>query len=59
MLYQEKNINNEKLSQEELDNLAKMHEYSIQLKNAINELSEELNNGTISWKELTGKKEQN
>lgn len=51
-----KNINNEELSQEELDNLSKMHEYSIQLKNAINELSEELNNGTISWKELTGKK---
>lgn len=51
-----KNINNEKLTQEELDNLTKMHEYSVQLKNAINELSNELNNGTISWKELTGKK---
>ncbi|MCI8961916.1 MAG: germination protein YpeB [Clostridia bacterium] len=51
-----KNINNEELSQEELENLTKMHEYSVQLKNAINELSEELNNGTISWKELTGKK---
>ena len=51
-----KNINNEQLTQEELDNLTKMHEYSVQLKNAINELSEELNNGTISWSELTGKK---
>lgn len=51
-----KNINNQELTQEELDNLTKIHEYSIQLKNAINELSEELNNGTISWKELTGKK---
>lgn len=51
-----KNINNEELTQEELDNLTKMHEYSVELKNAINELSDELNNGTISWKELTGKK---
>lgn len=51
-----KNINNEELSQEELDNLTKMHEYSIELKNALNELSNELNDGSISWKELTGKK---
>lgn len=51
-----KNINNEKLNQEELDNLTKLHEYSVQLKNAVIELSEELNNGTISWKELTGNK---
>ncbi len=50
-----KNINNEELSQEELDNLISMHEYSVQLKDALNELSNELNNGTISWKELTGK----
>ena len=51
-----KNINNQELTQEELDNLTSMHEYSVQLKNALNELSDELNNGTISWKELTGKK---
>ena len=51
-----KNINNEKLNQEELDNLTKLHEYSVQLKNAVIELSEELNDGTISWKELTGEK---
>ena len=51
-----KNINNEELTQEELDNLTSMHEYSVQLKDALNELSNELNNGTISWKELTGKK---
>ena len=51
-----KNINNEKLSQEELDNLTKLHEYSVQLKNAVIELSEELNNGTISWQELTSNK---
>ena len=50
-----KNINDEELTQEELDNLTSMHEYSVQLKNAISELSNELNDGTISWKELTGK----
>lgn len=48
-----KNINNEELTREELDNLTKLHEYSVQLENALNELSTELNNGTISWKELT------
>ena len=48
-----KNINNEELTQEELDNLTQLHEYSVQLKNALNELTEELNNGSISWKELT------
>ena len=51
-----KSINNEKLNQEELDDLTKLHEYSVQLKNAVIELSEELNDGTISWKELTGDK---
>ena len=51
-----KNINNEKLNQEDLDNLTKLHEYSVQLKNAVIELSDELNNGSISWKELTGNK---
>lgn len=51
-----KNINNEELSQEDLDNLTKMHDYSVQLKDALNELSNELNDGSISWKELTGKK---
>ena len=51
-----KSINNEKLNQEELDDLTKLHEYSVQLKNAVIELSQELNDGTISWKELTGDK---
>lgn len=51
-----KNMNNEQLNQEDLDNLTELHEYSVQLKNAVIELSEELNNGSISWKELTGEK---
>lgn len=51
-----KNMENESLTQEDLDNLTKLHEYSVQLKNAVIELSEELNNGSISWSELTGDK---
>ena len=48
-----KNIKNNELTDEELENLNKLHEYSVQLKNSLNELSDELNNGSISWKELT------
>ena len=51
-----KNMSNEVLSQEDLDNLTRLHDYSVQLKNAVIELSEELNNGSISWSELTGDK---
>ena len=50
-----KNINQEPLTQQDLDNLAQMHEYSVELKNTLNQLSEDLNNGRISWGELTKK----
>ena len=50
-----KNIKNKELTYEELENLNRLHEYSVQLKNSLNELSDELNNGSISWKELTKK----
>ena len=50
-----KNINQEPLTQEELDNLAQLHEYSVELKNTLNQLSEDLNSGRISWGELTKK----
>ncbi len=53
-----KNIKNNELSDEELENLNRLHEYSVQLKNSLNELSDELNNGSISWKELTKKTNQ-
>ena len=48
-----KNINREKLSQEELDNLQKLHDYSVELENTLNQLSADLNDGRISWGELT------
>ena len=50
-----KNINNQELTQEELDNLTKLHQYSTELKNTLNQLSEDLNSGRISWGELTKK----
>ncbi len=50
-----KNINQESLTQEELDNLTQLHQYSVELKNTLNQLSEDLNSGRISWGELTKK----
>ena len=50
-----KNINNQELTQEELDNLKELHRYSVELKNTLNQLSDDLNNGRISWGELTKK----
>ena len=50
-----KNIRGEELSQEDLDNLKQLHDYSINLKNTLNQLSTELNSGRISWGELTKK----
>lgn len=50
-----KNIYDEPLTQEELDNLKDLHDYSIDLKNTLNQLSDEINEGRISWGELTKK----
>ena len=50
-----KNINNQELTQEDLDNLKELHNYSVELKNTLNQLSEDLNSGRISWGELTKK----
>lgn len=50
-----KNIDDQELTQEELDNLKQLHEYSVELKNTLNQLSNDLNSGRISWGELTKK----
>lgn len=50
-----KNIYNEKLSQEDLKNLKDLHQYSIELENTLNQLSEDLNSGRFAWRELTKK----
>lgn len=50
-----KNIDNQPLTQEELDNLKQLHQYSVDLKNTLNQLSDDLNKGKINWGELTKK----
>lgn len=50
-----KNINNQKLSQEDLNNLKQLHDYSVELENTLNQLSTDMNDGRISWGELTKK----
>ena len=54
-----KNIKGENLQDEELKNLQELHTYSIELENTLNELAVELDNGTITWKDLVknGKEE--
>ncbi len=48
-----KTINGEKLTDEELKNLEQMHEYSVGLKDTLNQLANEINDGELSWGELT------
>lgn len=46
-------INNEDLTDEELNNLQQLHDYSTSLKDTLNQLASDMGNGNISWKELT------
>lgn len=48
-----KNIYNEELSQEDLDNIKQLHDYSLELKNTLDQLCTDMNEGRISWDELT------
>ena len=50
-----KNIYDEALTQEDLDNLTELHGYSVDLENMLNQLSEDLNQGRFKWDELTKK----
>ena len=50
-----KNIYHEPLEQEDLDNLKKLHEYSVELENTLNQLSADMMDGRITWGELTKK----
>lgn len=50
-----KNIYNEGLTQQDSDNLANLHNYSIELKNTLIQLSQDMNDGRITWGELTKK----
>ena len=50
-----KNIYNESLSQDDLNNLKSLHQYSVDLKNTLFQLSDDLNSGRFEWKNLTQK----
>ena len=47
-----KNIYKEELTQEELDNLKLLHEYSLELENSLSEIVDKLNNGELAWQDL-------
>lgn len=50
-----KNIYNESLNEEDLNNLKELHGYSTELKNTLNQLSDDINTGRVKWGELTKK----
>ena len=50
-----KNIYNESLSDDDLKNLKELHNYSVELENTLNQLSDDINSGRIKWNELTNK----
>lgn len=50
-----KNIYNESLTEEDLNNLKSLHNYSVELKNTLLQLSSDMNEGRITWGELTKK----
>lgn len=47
-----KNIKGTDLSEDELKNLEELHNYSIELKNVLNQLATDLERGAITWKDL-------
>ena len=52
----QKNIYNEELTQEELDNLEQLHGYALDLSNTLIQLSTDMNDGRIKWSELEKRK---
>ena len=53
-----KNIYNESLTEEDLNNLKELHTYSLELENTLNQLSEDINSGRMKWGELANKGSQ-
>jgi len=47
-----KNIDNVDLKEEELNNLKNLYSYSVDLSNVLNQLSEDITSGRITWNEL-------
>lgn len=50
-----KNIKGEKLTDDDMNNIQNLHQYSVELENTLNQLSADINEGRISWGELTKK----
>lgn len=48
-----KNIKGEKLSEEDMENLEELHQYSVDLENTLGQLSVDMNEKRINWKDLT------
>ncbi|MCI8964870.1 MAG: germination protein YpeB [Clostridia bacterium] len=48
-----KAINHTELTQEDLDNIKMLHEYSIDLKNSLSQMEDDISNEVISWKDIT------
>jgi len=51
-----KNIQNEKLTKEDFEQLEKLHTYSQELSSTLEQLSVDLNAGRINWSDLTKEK---
>ena len=47
-----KNIDGEALTEEDMDKIKELYNYSNDLSNTLNEMSTELNNGTLTWSDL-------
>ena len=47
-----KSMNGEELNDTDFENLKKLYKYSVDLKNTLNEMALELNNGVLSWEDL-------
>ena len=47
-----KTIEGEELTDEDLNKIKELYNYSNDLSNTLNEMSEELNNGTLDWEDL-------
>lgn len=54
-----KNIKGEELNDDDFSNLENLHKYSTELVNCLNQLSEDLNKGTLTWKDLNKNEKDN
>ena len=47
-----KNIYKEELTQEDLDNLKTLHEYSLQLEEGLQEIADKIDSGELAWQDI-------